>query len=135
MAQSGELRRISVTHWAKWPALVGEVVAGNGGDDDVPQGEALDGFGKALRLVGGDGVGPGCVNGTEVAPAGAAIAEDHEGGVAMRPALAQIGAAGLFADGGDPAGLDNLSRLEENISGGKLALEPRRQAALFAVSG
>ena len=115
-------------------AFVRQVVACDGGDDDVPQSQALDGLGEALRLVRGDRIGPSCVDGTEMAPAGATIAEYHEGGMAMRPALAQGWAASLFADGGDAAGLDDLSRLEEDIAGGELALEPRRQSALFAVS-
>ena len=37
----------------------------------------------------------------ERAGAGAGVAHDHQGGVALGPALADVGAAGLLADGGE----------------------------------
>ena len=78
-------------------AAVGQVVAGDRGDDGEAQAHALDGLGHPLGLhrVGGQRV-PG-VHQAEAARPGAALAVDHEGGGAVGPALRQVRAARLLA--------------------------------------
>ena len=76
---------------------IGKVVAVDRGDDDMAEAHLLDRMGDAGRLTrvecrrnaGGDV--------TEGAGTRADLAHDHEGGVLLVPALADIGAAGLLA--------------------------------------
>jgi hypothetical protein len=60
------------------------------------------------RFLGikGQGASGGCV--AELARAGADVAANHEGGGALSPALAHIGAASAAADGVEFVGVDNL---------------------------
>ena len=57
----------------------------------------LDRFRDPHRLAEVEHGGPAGLDGTEAAGARAGIAQDHEGGGAGLPALADVGAAGLFA--------------------------------------
>ena len=79
-------------------ALVGQIVAGDAGDGRVAQPHPGDGFGDAARLVG---VVVGRLAGVdlaEVAAPRALAAADQEGGLAVLPALVDVGAARLLAD-------------------------------------
>ena len=81
-------------------AAVGLIVAIHGSDDSVAQAHAFDGFGDAVGFVFfGRAEGLAAWHGAKAAGARADIAEDHEGGGAVLPALAHVGAARAFADG------------------------------------
>ena len=80
-------------------AAVGQVVAGDAGDDDVLQAEGADRLGDATRLVVVEPGGPAGLHGAEAAGARARVAEDHDRRRALVPALADVRAAGLLADG------------------------------------
>ena len=83
-------------------AAVGQVVAGDGGDDDVPQAQAMAGLGQSVGLVEGDGLGMPAIDRTEAARAGADVAQDHERGGSPGPAFRAIRASGTFADRLEP---------------------------------
>ena len=78
-------------------ALVGQVVAGDAGDGGVPQPHRAHRLGDAARLVAVEGRGLAGVDLAEVAAAGALLAADEERGLAVLPALVDVGAAGLLA--------------------------------------
>ena len=75
------------------------VVAIDAGDDGVLQAERGHGFGDAAGLVEVDGLGAALGHGAESAAAGAEVAEHHEGGGFVVPALADVGAMSALADG------------------------------------
>ena len=56
----------------------------------------------------------------------AGVAHDHEGGVLLRPALADIGAAGLLADGDEAVLADDVRRLAEDRRCRRLDPDPVR---------
>src|SRR5665647_403886 len=78
-------------------ALVGQVVAADTGHGRVPQAHRLDALRDALRLLGVVGGGLGRLDLAEVAPAGAGVTADEERGLAVLPALEDVGTAGLLA--------------------------------------
>ena len=67
------------------------VIAIHAGDDRVLQAKSSDGFGHAARLVPLNGAGLAFGHSAKTAAPGADIAQQHEGGGAMVPALADIG--------------------------------------------
>ena len=79
-------------------AAVGQVVAGDAGDGGVAQAHRGDGLGDPARLVGVEVGRLAGVDLAEVAAPGALVAADEEGGLAVLPALVDVGAAGLLAD-------------------------------------
>src|SRR4029453_4437228 len=80
-------------------AAVGEVVAGDAGHDDMLEPHHPDRLRHPARLVlVVPGRAPG-LDGAEAAGAGAGIAQDHDRRRALIPALADVGAACLFAHG------------------------------------
>jgi hypothetical protein len=79
-------------------AAVGEVIAGNGRDDDVAQAHPTGGLGEAGRFFGVEWQGFGGGDSAESAGTSAVIAGDHEGGGALAPAFPMVGATGAFAD-------------------------------------
>ena len=95
----GEVARIARIVSAKMlRAAVGQVVAGDAGDDDVLEAERADRLGDAARLVV---VEPGRAAGldrAEAAGPGAGVAQDHDRGGALVPALPDVRAVGLLAD-------------------------------------
>ena len=100
-------------------AAVAEVVAVDRGDDDVVEAELLDGDGDARRLEHVEGVGAAGGDVAEGAAAGADLAHDHHRGVALGPALADVGAARLLADGDEAV-------LPHDLAGPLVALGGRR---------
>ena len=80
-------------------AAVGEVVAVDGGDDDVAEAELGDGVGNPGGFAGVERLGVAGADVAESAGAGAGVAHDHHGGVALGPALADVRAGGFLADG------------------------------------
>ena len=77
---------------------VGQVVTGDAGDDDVLEAERRDGLGDPSRLVVVEPGGPAGLDRAEAAGPGARVAEDHDRGGALVPALPDVRAVGLLAD-------------------------------------
>jgi hypothetical protein len=75
------------------------VVAIDAGDYGVLKAEGGNSLGYAAGLVEIDWLGAAFGDGAESAAAGAQVAEHHEGGGFVVPALADVGAVGAFADG------------------------------------
>ena len=78
---------------------VGKVIAVYRSDDRVLKAHHLNGLGQTHRLLEVERRGPAGLDGTVGAGARADVAEDHEGGGPSVPALADVGAVGLFAYG------------------------------------
>ncbi len=91
-------------------AAVVEIVAVDRGDDDMLEAELGDRIGDVLRLVRIERAGHAGAHIAEGAGTRAGVAHDHHGGVFLRPALADIGAAGLLAHGDQAVRLDDLAR-------------------------
>ena len=79
-------------------AAVGQVVAIDRRDDGVAQAHRLHRFGDAHRLVEVERGRPAVLHGAVGAGARAHVAEDHEGGGAVVPALADVRAVRVLAD-------------------------------------
>ena len=94
----------------------------------MAQAHARDRARDARRL---ERVVPGRLAGLDVAEAAAAragVAEDHERGGAALPALADVRAGGLLADGVQVLRADQLGQLAVALAAGRGHLEPRRLA-------
>ncbi len=100
----GEMRR----------AAVRQIVAIDRGDDDMLETQLGDGVGDPLRLVRVESAGQPGLDVAEGAGARAGVAHDHHGGVLLRPALADIGAAGLLADGDEAVLAHDLARSRDS---------------------
>ena len=72
-------------------AAVGQVVAGDAGDGGVAQAHLLHRLGDPARLVAVEVLGAAGVDLAEVAAAGALLATDEEGRLAVLPALEDVG--------------------------------------------
>ena len=91
------------------PTIV-KVVAVDRGDDHMLEAKRLDRMGDAARLEHIKRIGPPGRDVAEGTAAGADLAHDHHGGVALAPAFADIGAARLFADRHQPVRLQDVAR-------------------------
>ena len=80
-------------------AAVVEVVAGDARDRGVAQSHLTDGVRDAARFVRVEVCRLAGVDLAEVTASGALLAADEERGLAVLPALEDVGAAGLFAHG------------------------------------
>ena len=80
-------------------AAVFKIVAIDRGHDDMVEAERRHGGPHPRRLGGIEMVGTPGLDVAEGASPGAGVAHDHDGGVPLRPALADIGTGGLRADG------------------------------------
>ena len=78
-------------------AAVGEIVAIDRGDDDMGEAELAGRLRDMLRLGGIERAGQPGLDVAEGAGARAGVAHDHEGGVLLVPALADVRAARLLA--------------------------------------
>ena len=94
-------------------AAVGQVVAGDAGDGGVPQAHRGHRLGDPARLVGVELGRLAGVDLAEVAAAGALVAADEEGRLAVLPALVDVGAAGLLADRVQALALDQAAQVRE----------------------
>ena len=116
-------------------AAISEVVAVDRGDDHVLETELLHRLGDAFGLVRIERLRQAGLHVAEGAGAGAGVAHDHEGGVLLLPALADIGAARLLADrhelvlAHDPVGLGPFGRA------GRLDADPVGLALLNGLIG
>jgi hypothetical protein len=80
---------------------VGEIVAIDRGHHDMVKPELGDGVGDPRRLAAVERAGKTRADVAERAGPRAGVAHDHEGGVLLLPAFADIGAARLLADSGE----------------------------------
>src|SRR5699024_1391765 len=80
-------------------AAVGQVVPRHARDGRVAQSHLPHGIGHATRLIRTEAGGLARVDLAEVAAAGALLATDEERGLPVLPALEDVGAARLLADG------------------------------------
>ena len=110
-------------------AAVGQLVAVDGGDDDVAEVHGGDGVGDACGFIVVWRGGSACFDVTEAAGAGAGVAEDHDGGDAGRPALAHVGALGFLTDGVEVVVVDQVECLGVVLGGGQGGAEPAGLAA------
>ena len=78
-------------------SLVLEVVTADRGDGGIAQSHLLDGFGDAAGLVPVVFLRLGRFDLAEVAPTSAVVTADEEGGLAILPALEDVGATSLLA--------------------------------------
>src|SRR5439155_9137137 len=76
-----------------------QLVAVDGGDDGVLQAHALNRLRDAHWLAQVEHTRPAGLHGAEAASPGAGVAQDHEGGGACLPALADVGTTRLLTDG------------------------------------
>ena len=109
---------------------VGPVVAGDAGDGGVAQAHRAHRLGDPAGLVEVERLRPAGGDVAEVAAPGAGVAADEEGGLAVLPALEDVGAAGLLAHGVQALALDHggdLGELRAHLGGGadplRLALD------------
>ena len=109
-------------------AAVVEVVAVDGRDHHVAQAELDHGVGEIVRLVRIDCAGLAGGDVAEGASTGADIAQDHHRRVLLRPAFADVRAAGLLADGMQPVLADDPVRLAVSGRRRRLHPDPRRLA-------
>src|ERR1700730_17975720 len=91
------------------PAVV-KIVAIDGSNDGMSEPEFFDRFADTDGLGRIERVRKAGLDIAESAGARAGVAHDHEGCVFFSPALADVGAAGLLADGYEPMFLDNFLR-------------------------
>ncbi len=111
-------------------SAVTEVVAGDGGDDDVAEFHAGGGLCDALGFVGLERVGFGGFDGAESAGAGAFFTGDHEGCGAVAPAFPAVRALGFLADGDEVEVLDEGFGSPELRVIGEADFDPVRLFAL-----
>jgi hypothetical protein len=109
-------------------AAVFQIIARDGGDDDVIEFHAAGGFGDAHRFVGFEREGLGGFDGAEGAGARAVVAGDHEGGGAFAPAFPVVGAFGAFADGVEAEIVEEGAGLEIAVARGQFDAQPSGQA-------
>src|SRR5262249_21335932 len=104
---------------------VGQVVAGDAGDRRVAQAHRGDRLRDPARLVGVELGRLSRVDLAEVAPAGALVAADQEGGFAIFPTFIDVGTARLLADGVQAFALNQTVERGELGAHLGLDLDPR----------
>ena len=109
-------------------AAVGEFVPVHRGDDDMVEIHGLDRLGDAAGLVQVEFGGHPVRDRAVLAGAGADVAQDHEGGGAVLPALADVGTAGLLADRVQRLAAHHALQPQVVRPPGGPHLEPRRLA-------
>ena len=108
-------------------AAVGEVLSGDGGDDAVTETELADGLGEARGLVGVKRQRAAGGHGAVVAAPCADVAEDHEGSGAALPAISDVGAVSLLADGVQAAVAHEIAQSKVVGAAGRRHPKPFRQ--------
>ena len=105
---------------------VGQVVAGDRGDHHVVEVEGRHGLGHPARLVGVEPGRPAGPDGAEPAGAGAGLAQDHDRGRALVPALPEVRTARLLADGVEVEAPDEAAQVADGLARRDGHLEPVR---------
>src|SRR5206468_1366510 len=105
-----------------------KVVAGDPGHGRVPKAHRADRRGHPARLVAVQRLRPAGVDLAEVTPARALVAADEERGLPVLPALVDVGAAGLLADGVQALAPDQALELGVFRTHPRPRLDPRRLA-------
>src|SRR5205823_2179540 len=100
------------------------VVAVYAGDDSVAESKLSDCVGHPARLVEVDRLGLAFGHGTEPAASGAQVAEHHEGGSLLIPALTDVGALRALVDGVQVQGAGELLQTVEGLAAGCAGVEP-----------
>ena len=90
----------------------------------MAQAHPLDSLGDPARLAQVEGAGAAAADLAVGAGAGADLAQDQEGSGAALPALAQIGAVRLLADGVEAGVAHEIAQTRVVLPGGELGLEP-----------
>ncbi len=103
---------------------VGQVVARDAGHDDVLETELADGLRDAARLVVVEPGRAAGLHGAEPAGPGARVAEDHDRGRALVPALPDVRAVGLLADGVQVEAAEQALELVEVVTGRHPGADP-----------
>ena len=107
-------------------AAVGEIVAIDRGDHDMGEPELEGRFRDVLRLARIERAGHAGLDVAEGAGAGAGVAHDHEGGVLLVPALADIRAARLLAHRDEAVFLDDVAGVGIAARGRRAHADPVR---------
>ncbi len=105
------------------PAIF-QIVAVDRGDDDMVQAQRLNRMGNSARFEDVKRIGPTGRDIAERTAACADLAHDHHGRVTGRPAFADIGAAGLFADRHELVRAQDIARLLVTSRGRGLDPDP-----------
>ncbi len=90
-------------------AAVGEIVAVDRGDDEMGEAELGGGLRDVFGLMGIERAGQPGLDVAERAGPRAGVPHDHEGGMLLVPAFADIGAAGLLAHGVQAVGAHDVA--------------------------
>jgi hypothetical protein len=109
-------------------AAIRQVVAVHAGNHHVAQAEFGDGIGHAGRLGGVEGRGQAGRHVAEGAGARADFTQDHHGGVALAPALADVGAGGFLAHRDEAVVAHQAAGLVVDRVRGRLNPDPLRLA-------
>ena len=108
-------------------APVEQVVPVDHRHDDVLERHPREGSCDVLGLANVDRAsGLACRDSAKTAPARARVAQQHHGRRPLAPALAEVGATGLFADGMQVEIAKRLLELRVALAAGGPDLEPRR---------
>ena len=107
-------------------AAVGEIVAIDRGDHDMGEPELEGRFRDMLRLRCIERAGQAGLDVAEGAGAGAGVAHDHEGGVLLVPALADVRAARLLAHRDEAVFLDDVAGVGIAARGRRAHADPVR---------
>ncbi|MCY1242609.1 hypothetical protein D9M72_555780 [compost metagenome] len=114
-------------------AAIFQVVTVDGGDDDVAEAHLLDGLGNVRRLFEIERIRLAGRDVAEGAGAGTDLAHDHEGGVLLVPAFADVRAARFFANSDELVALHDRTRLLISLGHRRLDADPLRLAHDFGV--
>ena len=106
-----------------------EVIPGDTGNHGVSQTETGDSLGHLFRLGGVQGQRFGRIDLTETASTRATVAVDHERRRTVRPALEDVGATGLLADGHQAEAAHRLAQRAELGTHVGVGSQPRRLAS------
>ncbi len=126
---SGAARRMAANCAREMPCpAVVEIVAVDRGHDDMLKAKLGDGVADALGLVLVERAGQPRAHVAKGAGARAGVAHDHEGRVPLVPALADVGAARLLADGRELEFANQAHGLGEYGRAGSAHPDPGRLA-------
>ena len=108
---------------------VGQVVAGDAGHDDVLEAQAAERLGDPPRLVVVEPGRPAGLDRAEPAGPGAGVAQDHDRRGPLVPALPDVRAVGLLADGVEAEAAEEPLEVVVVLAGRHPGPDPVRVAA------